>query len=294
MDHQVVEDAAGSAAPAAGLVPTIAVLAVVSLLMVAVMVRFSRAAIAGRSAPAWRWGAVYLLTWIVLVGLFLRLMVVTGEEIGGRNLALLALVAGGYLGVNAALIVFARAIERANARGAARPATARRRAEAPAVRPAPPAPSPRSWLREKLVLARNVVIALAVIAIGEMIPPLRALETYLAAHRAAWLWAAGVVAAVGVVLLAGGGAHMALAAGSPSGASDEASFAELKAAWRRRAWRRSARWRRFFVMAAGGVLTAFGVCGVIFVAGPPGIKLLIALVTAYWVARTVQGWVRVG
>lgn len=147
-------------------------------------------------------------------------------------------------------------------------------------------------LRKWLAVVRNVATALAVIVVGELIPPLRELEPYFAAHRATWITATAVLSAAGVALLVGGGLHMALTAGSPAGAGDQATFAEVKAAWRSGAWRRSVRWRRLFAMAAGAALLLFGLFGLCFVVGPPGVKLLAALAVAYAVARTVLGWMR--
>jgi hypothetical protein len=135
------------------------------------------------------------------------------------------------------------------------------------------------------------------------------------------------MAALGFVLLMGGALHMLLAAGSPtdrrgadrlrgrslerpgpavirrtvhrsrgtavgSEAHDEATFAEVKAAWRARAWRHSPRWRRLFAMAAGAALLCFGLFGLVFVLAPAGLKVLAALAVGYAVVRTVAGWVR--
>lgn len=73
---------------------------------------------------------------------------------------------------------------------------------------------------------------------------------------------------------------------------DKASFSEMKEAWKRRAWRSEPRWRRLFVMAAGGTMMFFGLFGLAVVVGPPAVKVLFGGAIVYAVARTVAGFAR--
>jgi hypothetical protein len=77
-----------------------------------------------------------------------------------------------------------------------------------------------------------------------------------------------------------------------AGATDEASFAEVKAAWRARAWRGSPRWRRLFVWMAGTALLVVGGFGIGIVLAPAGIKLLLAAALGYAAVRTAAGLAR--
>ncbi|MBI4012565.1 MAG: hypothetical protein HY359_09675 [Candidatus Rokubacteria bacterium] len=77
-----------------------------------------------------------------------------------------------------------------------------------------------------------------------------------------------------------------------SQAEDRASFAEVKAAWRARASRWSARWRRMFLMGLGGLLMLVGGFGAMVVAAPPGIKLLFGGALGYALVRLVWGFRR--
>lgn len=68
---------------------------------------------------------------------------------------------------------------------------------------------------------------------------------------------------------------------------DEASFASIKEAWRRRSWRYDRRWLVLFSMLLGAAFTTFGLFGLLIVIGSPGVKFLMGGVLAYAVARTV-------
>lgn len=74
--------------------------------------------------------------------------------------------------------------------------------------------------------------------------------------------------------------------------SYEASFAGARDAWRTGEWRRDTHWRRFFLVAAGGVMLFYGIFGIILVVGPTHIKVLVAGVMAYATAMTVWGFAR--
>jgi hypothetical protein len=250
------------------LAAVLAAVAVLALLMVGAMVQFSRAAIWWRReggagepvgprplSPLGRWGLVYGLTWLALVGAFLVLFTVTGEGFSARNLALLGAVVAGYLGVNALLIVFARVLVRANRRPAAAatawdldegPGALAKRAEereepalgdsAPAgfeeapevISASEPVPHASPWARARRALATVAFLAgvLLVIGVAEAVPPLVRLGAWTDAHRGPLLLAAGILAGAGFVLFMGAVLHMVLTAGRPM---SRAEVAALKA-----------------------------------------------------------------
>jgi hypothetical protein len=192
-------------------------------------------------------------------------------------------------------------------------------AEAPAAA-APAAPAQPPWKRV-LTTAATVAVVLAALVAGEAIGPLKRFAAFMAAHQGPFLAPVIIMAAVGFVLFMGAAIHMVLTRGRPmsrreveameaarlrgqmgiSGfrgtavgaeAHEEVSFREVKAAFRARAWKLSRRWRRFFVLAAGATLLFLGLFGVVFVLAPPGVKLLVAAVVVYAVARTADGIAR--
>jgi hypothetical protein len=65
----------------------------------------------------------------------------------------------------------------------------------------------------------------------------------------------------------------------------EATTEEVRAAWRRRSWQSSQRWRTFFLMMLGGGLVAVGVTSLFILIGPPFIKVLMVGLAAYAVVR---------
>ncbi len=68
------------------------------------------------------------------------------------------------------------------------------------------------------------------------------------------------------------------------------SFAEIKAAWRARAWRSNARWRRVFVTSAGALLFTFGLFSLFLVVGPAWVKVLVGGAMTYAAVMLVQGF----
>lgn len=151
-------------------------------------------------------------------------------------------------------------------------------------------------LRALLGRTLTAVVALAVIALGEALPGLRRLDRVMARHEAPLLAVTIGATTAGFLMLMGGAIHMAVTAGRWSGsgarAAGEASFREIKAAWRSGAWRRGPRWRRLFVMGAGGLLMGAGLFGLAVVLGPPGVKLLCGGALVYAVVRTVRAFRR--
>lgn len=180
-----------------------------------------------------------------------------------------------------------------------------------------------------LGVLRNVLLALVVIAVGELLPPLQALEQWMAPRRAVLTWSTAGLAALGWLLLmgatlyrtaTGGGslkrdeiaAHVAsvkshlagpMAASRAyrymlpkrawgGGFSDEVSVAQFKAAWRQALWRSDSRWRGLFIMAAGAALMALGLFGIGIVLCSPGLKLLFGGALWYAAVRTTQAFLR--
>ena len=74
-------------------------------------------------------------------------------------------------------------------------------------------------------------------------------------------------------------------------AEDQASFSEVKDAWRLGAWRHDVRWRYFFMMLGGGLAALFAGLGAVIVVAPPVVKgllvagLLYALMRLWWEFR---------
>ena len=189
---------------------------------------------------------------------------------------------------------------------------------------------PRSGLRTRLVnalrTARNLLLALLVIAVGEALPPLHRLHAWTQAHQKPLLAVTISLTAVGFVFLMGMAIHMVLSRGTPMSkreidelaarrltsqpalwrrsayrsrgtavgaqAEDSAKLSEVKAAWRARAWRVSTRWRRLFAGLIGTAFMATGMFGLFVVIGSPGIKLLCGGVLLYAWIRSVSAFAR--
>jgi hypothetical protein len=177
----------------------------------------------------------------------------------------------------------------------------------------------RNWLGTLLFL----LALLAVAVIAEYIAPLQDMDAYLWAHPAT---ARGLrILTIGLIVLGGVlmigtqfvvrvgderplsedevQQEMQEAAGEErsfyrfrgrsvgSGFSDQASFHEVKEAWRQGAWF-VPRWRRFFLMMLGGFLVLFGIFGLFIVIGPPWIKLISIVALLYVMLRTAWGFWR--
>jgi hypothetical protein len=330
--------------PLADLLPSLLAILVLALLVVFVMVQWSRAMIfrpdreeralapTAPAAPATvRWGFAYLLSWAALICAFLWFFERLGPA-NPRNFLLLALVVAAWLGLNLVLIAFARAILRANRRDAA---MAGERGFDPdeeviAAKSLPSAAPARrrSWLREKLLLALGVIVALAIIGIGEALPPMQRLHSWVELHQRQILWITIPLLVVGFVLFMGGSIHLVLTRGTPmsrkeidaltartrmlarepalwrgsvyrtrgiavgSGAEEVFSIAEVKTAWHIRAWEVSPRWRRRFAVLIGVALFGTGLFATLFVFAPAGIQLLLAGAWIYAAVRTVNAFVR--
>ena len=185
----------------------------------------------------------------------------------------------------------------------------------------------RAWIgrlgsgaRRALGTVATLVVVLAVIAVGEALPPMRALDAFLKGHpgvEQALTWLTIGMSVVGGMLLAlsqflpeprrpeGMSREEAEAQSPPMAYREEvesvdgpperrwsrsfsggASLGSVKQAWRERSWRYDRRLRLLFAMALGATLLLFGLFGLFIVIGQPGIKFLMFLALAYAVVRT--------
>ncbi|HEX5714813.1 MAG TPA: hypothetical protein VF179_01565, partial [Thermoanaerobaculia bacterium] len=259
--------------------------------MIALALPREQGAIEPGMSPVSRWGLVYLLVWVALIVAFLWFLDAEGSEGHLRNLVLMLRVAAGWLALNYLLIVFIRAIQRANLRQKVpveEPAEGLPQPEpAPVEQPAAP-PAPRSKLRDVLLMVRNLILTLIVIAIGEALPPMQRLHAWVAAHDGPILAVTITAGVIGFALFMGGVIHMVLRAQ----AQESVTLAEVKAAWRIRAWQVSPRWRRIFLIQIGVALFAIGLFGSLFVLAFQGLKLLLGGVIVYAVVRTVVAFIK--
>lgn len=232
----------------------VAALAVLSLAMLAAMVRFSRAVLR-REESAVQWGLFYAALWVLIFGLAATFL---GDDLE-RNRNLLILIPGAMIVLHALFLRIGIAL-----RDAPPPPPPRRRVfpedeEEEEEEEEPPPPPPPTWLdRGKRVLqwVGMLALTLALIVIGQSIGALHDLDAALAPYRADAALLLGVLAAAGFAAFMIG------------------VFRGTK-------------------MAVAGVVTAIlsgSALAVVF--APPGIKLLVIATVAYAALRTVMGWRR--
>jgi len=127
------------------------------------------------------------------------------------------------------------------------------------------------------------VVFLAIV-LGEALTPLKRLDEQMVRHRGVLVGATAGAAALGFVFFMGGVLYRLMMSDTTE-FHDEASFREVKTAWRQRAWRISSRWRGVFVIAGGAMLMGLGLFAFFFVIGPPFIKVLIGAAVVYAAIR---------
>ncbi|OGX06414.1 MAG: hypothetical protein A2Z88_07080 [Omnitrophica WOR_2 bacterium GWA2_47_8] len=183
-------------------------------------------------------------------------------------------------------------------------------------------------MKEWLLIFRNCILALIVIAVGSALPPLQSLEDWMTPLRMELIWLTTGMAFFGWALLIGAALYRIATGGGSlkrneieatiqsvkdaqsisysfraskywvpkkawgAGFSDEVSFAQVKAAWRLGLWRQDPRWRGLFIMGLGAVLMAVGGFGIIIVLGAPGLKSLAVGALLYAAVRTTWGFLR--
>lgn len=74
--------------------------------------------------------------------------------------------------------------------------------------------------------------------------------------------------------------------------SDSASWGSLRQALARDAWRGEPRWQRLLLMFAGAVLVYLGLCGLLFVLGPPLVRVLMIAMVSYAIVLVGRGLTR--
>jgi uncharacterized protein DUF3592 len=200
--------------------------------------------------------------------------------------------------------------------------------------PAAPGIGARMWTG-LMDLARWVIrIALVLAAIfvagviGELTPPLKALEAWMTDQRLQLMYATGGAAVLGLFVMLGGIISLIMKRGEPldhtgvenvnrsvrdgqmgqriwrtstyrifgvgqgASADDAFSFAELKGAFRSGAILSQGIWRTRLCALLGATLMFCGIFGVAIVLTPLALKLLLAAVVLYAVVRTAWGLIR--
>jgi len=164
-----------------------------------------------------------------------------------------------------------------------------------------------------------ILLSLLLIALGEWLPPMPAVQRFQETHHAINQALTGLTLAMtilGTLLLAftqflvrvpdpplkpqaqafrGRGEAKGLRwffAGRlfSAGFSDEARFWRVRKAFRDGDWWRLPRWRRFSLMMLGAILLFYGLFGLLFLLSPPGVKLLLFLVVFYATVRSVYAF----
>lgn len=164
-----------------------------------------------------------------------------------------------------------------------------------------------------------VLLCLLLIALGEWLSPMRAVQRTLEAHPVAnqvLLTATSVMTLSGVLLLAltqflvrvpdprrvrrgqttRTEGHVRVPGrffsgiSVSAGFSDEARLWQVKKAFRDGEWWRMPRWRRLTLMMVGAILLFYGLFGLLFLLFPPGVKFFLVLVAVYATARTVYAF----
>lgn len=164
--------------------------------------------------------------------------------------------------------------------------------------------------------------------IGELVPALKGLEAWMAEQQAPLLYVTGAATVLGLFVMLGAIISLIMERGGPldhtgaenvsrsvhdtqmgprfwrtsayrifgkaagASADDKFSFSELKGAFRTGAILREAAWRRRLCAICGAALMFFGMFGAFIVLSPLALKILLAAVVLYVVARTTWGFIR--
>jgi hypothetical protein len=164
-----------------------------------------------------------------------------------------------------------------------------------------------------------VLLSLVIIAVGEVLPPMPAVQRFQDAHPPITQGLTGIAVAMttlGVLLLAF--TQFLVRVPDPrmkpqaqwrktegivraprwffsgimlsAGFSDEARLWRVKRAFREGEWWRVPRWRRMTLMLAGAILTFYGLFGLLLLLSPPGLKFFLFLVVLYATVRSVYAF----
>lgn len=182
--------------------------------------------------------------------------------------------------------------------------------------------------RVGLITVGTLLMALVIIAVGEVLPPMQELEQWMAPRRELLLWITGAAAFAGFCLFMGTVACRVIVGGRsldrreiehhvqstqdglnrpyasrvskysvPDRAiggefNDEFTLGQLKQAWRRRLWRTDPQWRFRFLISCGAAVMALGIISVIVVLTTPGIKLLMGGAFLFACIRIVWAFIQ--
>lgn len=163
----------------------------------------------------------------------------------------------------------------------------------------------------------TIVFWIAVLVVAAVLgetPPMRALDAAIAAHRTPLVVGTAAVLVVGFILFMGSVLDLMISSGDPlqpgaaetgrsrrfrrgavtrfrgtsagTQAHDAFTLAALKDAWRSGAWLRQPVWRRRTIVTAGGLMTGFGIFALLFVIGPPYVRIIVGAALLYALVRT--------
>jgi hypothetical protein len=183
-------------------------------------------------------------------------------------------------------------------------------------------------VKDWLLILRNLILALLVIFIGGLLPPLHWLEEWIAPRRSGLVWLTAGMAGAGWIIFMGAVIDRIRTGGRPlerreieasvksvkdgieipyasrksrywvpakaagAGFSDQVSIGEFKAAWVHGLWRIDPRWRGMFLMALGALFMLVGGFSLIIVLCPPGLKFLAGCALAYAFFNIIRAFTR--
>ncbi|HEY9871214.1 MAG TPA: hypothetical protein V6D08_18785 [Candidatus Obscuribacterales bacterium] len=174
---------------------------------------------------------------------------------------------------------------------------------------------------------RNLALIFAAIIIGELIPPLHWLHDWMALHKGTCMAIVGTICAIGFVVFMATTIELTVRLGRSWEESEveqlAAQFRENQpgAMWRKWAYRFRGEgyggsygitipikelkdsvqsgqcWSdpvmtRMVIIAAGALVMALGICGIVFVLSPPGLKFVVLLVASYAAYMITTTWWR--
>ena len=164
-----------------------------------------------------------------------------------------------------------------------------------------------------------ILLVLLLVAVGEWLPPMPAVQRFQEAHPAVNQALIGVtltMTVLGTLLLAftqflvrvpdsrrAPQVQTIQASGRAqgwrwfftgmlvsAGFSDQARFWRVRKAFRDGKWWRTPRWRRLALMMLGAILLFYGLFGLLFLLAPPGMKLVLMLAVVYATIRSVYAF----
>jgi hypothetical protein len=176
-------------------------------------------------------------------------------------------------------------------------------------------------LKRGLVWLGNILLALLIIAVGEWLPLMPAVQRFQEDHLLInQILTAGTLAmtVLGTLLLAFTQFLVRVPGPRPAnwdqtvktegivkgpgnffsgkmisaGFSDEVRFWRMRKAFKDGDWWRVPRWRRLTLMMLGAILLFYGLFGLLFLLFPPGLKFFLFLLVVYATVRSVYGFIK--